>query len=107
MAAVAGGFTAVVAMPNTDPTTDSGKTVADMINRGAEVGLVDIVVAGALTGGREGVEMADFDSMYEAGARMFTDDGDSVADSGLLRRIMAYLLICRGPWSRSTVKTDR
>jgi dihydroorotase len=91
MAAVAGGFTAVVAMPNTDPTTDSGKTVADMLNRGAEVGLVDIVVAGALTGGREGVEMADFDSMYEAGARMFTDDGDSVADSGLLRRIMAYL----------------
>jgi dihydroorotase len=91
MAAVAGGFTAVVAMPNTDPSTDSGKTVADLLNRAAEVGMLDLVVAGALTGGREGVEMADFDSMYAVGVRMFTDDGASVADSGLLRRIMGYL----------------
>jgi dihydroorotase len=53
--------------------------------------MIDIAVAGALTRGREGLEMADFDSMYDAGVRMFTDDGDSVADSGLLRRIMAYL----------------
>ena len=60
-------------------------------HRAAEVGLVDVVVAGALTRGREGMEMADFDSMYESGVRMFTDDGDSVADAGLLRRIMAYL----------------
>lgn len=91
MAAVAGGFTAVVAMPNTDPPTDNVKTVTQTLNRAAEVGLVDIVVAGALTRGREGLEMADLDSMYEAGVRLFTDDGDSVADSGLLRRIMAYL----------------
>jgi len=91
MAAVAGGFTAVVTMPNTDPPTDNLKTATEILSRGAELGLVDIVVAGALTRGRGGLEMADFDSMYEAGVRMFTDDGDSVADSGLLRRIMAYL----------------
>lgn len=91
MAAVAGGFTAVVTMPNTDPPTDNLKTANEILSRGAELGLVDIVVAGALTRGRGGLEMADFDSMYEAGVRMFTDDGDSVADSGLLRRIMAYL----------------
>ena len=91
MAAAAGGFTAVIAMPNTDPSTDSVKTVVDILNRTAEVGVIDIAVAGALTRGREGLEMADFDSMYDAGVRMFTDDGDSVADSGLLRRIMAYL----------------
>ncbi len=91
LAAVAGGFTAVVAMPNTDPPTDNVKTVVDLLNRAAEVGLVDLVVAGALTRGREGLEMADFDSMYQAGVRMFTDDGDSVADSGLLRRIMTFL----------------
>jgi dihydroorotase len=78
-------------MPNTDPPTDNGKTVVDLVNRGVEIGIVDVVAAGALTRGREGLEMADFDSMYEAGVRMFTDDGDSVADAGLLRRIMAYL----------------
>ncbi|HLF60065.1 MAG TPA: dihydroorotase [Acidimicrobiia bacterium] len=91
LAAVAGGFTAVVAMPNSDPPTDNVKTATDILRRGAEVGLVDIQVAGALTRGREGLEMAEFDSMYEAGVRLFTDDGDSVADSGLLRRIMVYL----------------
>ncbi|MEX2251528.1 MAG: dihydroorotase [Acidimicrobiia bacterium] len=91
MSAVAGGFTAVVAMPNTDPPTDNVKAVTDILTRAAEVGLVDIVVAGALTRGRQGLEMADFDSMYEAGVRLFTDDGDPVSDSDLLRRIMAYL----------------
>ena len=91
MAAVAGGFTAVVAMPNTDPPIDNAKTVGEILERGAGVGLVDIVAGGALTRGREGLEMADFDSMYEAGVRLFTDDGDAVADSGLLRRIMTYL----------------
>ena len=91
MSAVAGGFTAVVAMPNTDPPIDNAKTVTEILERAAAVGLVDVVAAGALTRGREGLEMADFDSMYEAGARLFTDDGDAVADAGLLRRIMTYL----------------
>ncbi|HEY6629475.1 MAG TPA: dihydroorotase [Acidimicrobiia bacterium] len=91
MAAVAGGFTAIVAMPNTDPPMDNAKTVNAVMERAAALGLVDIVAAGALTMGREGLEMADLDSMYEAGVRLFTDDGDTVADSGLLRRIMTYL----------------
>jgi dihydroorotase len=90
-AAAAGGFTAVVAMPNTDPPTDDAKTAAAMRARGEEVGLVEVVVAGSLTRGRQGLEMADFDGMYREGVRIFTDDGDSVADSGLMRRIMAYL----------------
>ncbi len=91
MAAVAGGFTAIVAMPNTDPPMDNAKTVNEVTERAAALGFVDIMAAGALTKGREGLEMADFDSMYEAGVRLFTDDGDTVADSGLLRRIMTYL----------------
>lgn len=91
MASVAGGFTAIVAMPNTDPPMDNAKTVNEVMERAAALGLIDIVVAGALTMGREGLEMAELDSMYEAGVRLFTDDGDTVADSGLLRRIMIYL----------------
>ncbi len=90
-AAVAGGFTAIVAMPNTDPPMDNAKTVSEVMERAGVIGLADIVASGALTKGREGLEMADLDSMYEAGVRLFTDDGDTVADSGLLRRIMIYL----------------
>ncbi len=90
-AAAAGGFTAVVAMPNTDPPTDDGKTAAHLRARADEIGLVEVVVAGSLTKARQGIAMADFDAMYEIGVRFFTDDGDSVADAGLMRRIMAYL----------------
>jgi dihydroorotase len=91
MAAVAGGFTALVAMPNTDPPIDNAKTVTEILEIGAGVGLLDIVAAGSLTRGREGLEMSDLDAMHAAGVRIFTDDGDAVADSGLLRRIMTYL----------------
>ena len=90
-AAAAGGFTAVVAMPNTDPPVDDARMVARVRDRGLEVGLVEVVVAGSLSRGRKGMEMADLDSMYGAGVRFFTDDGDAVADAGLMRRIMAYL----------------
>ncbi|HEU5113038.1 MAG TPA: amidohydrolase family protein, partial [Acidimicrobiia bacterium] len=90
-AAAAGGFTAVVAMPNTHPPVDGGSSVIGASERAKTVDSVDIVVAGTLTKGRAGVEMADFDAMYEAGVRVFSDDGDSVPDAGLLRRVMAYL----------------
>ena len=90
-AAVAGGFTAIMAMPNTDPATDDANAVARIRDRASEVGLVEVVVAGSLSKERRGLEMADLDGMYGAGVRFFTDDGDSVADAGLMRRIMAYL----------------
>jgi len=89
--AAAGGFTAVVTMPNTDPPIDSGPRAVEAITRAGLVDSVDIAVAGALTKGRAGVEISDLDAMYEAGVRIFTDDGDSVPDGGLLRRIMSYL----------------
>jgi dihydroorotase len=90
-AAVAGGFTAIVAMPNTVPPVDSGTSAAFAIEQARAIDYLEIVVAGSLTKGRAGNEMAGFDAMYEAGVRVFSDDGDSVPDAGLLRRIMAYL----------------
>ena len=90
-AAAAGGFTAVVAMPNTEPPVDGGSSAIGASRASAGVDSVDIVVAGALTKGRAGKEMADFDAMYEVGVRVFSDDGDTVPDAGLLRRVMAYL----------------
>ena len=89
--AAAGGFTAVVAMPNTDPPVDSGSAAEAAMSRCANIEDVEIVTAGALTRGREGTEMADLQAMYEAGVRVFSDDGDSVPDAGLLRRIMTCL----------------
>lgn len=77
-AAAAGGFTAITAMPNTDPPLDDPKLVADIISRGEEVGLIEVGVAGAVTLGRAGEELAPLEDLYAAGARLFTDDGDCV-----------------------------
>ncbi|MGH8950022.1 MAG: dihydroorotase [Acidimicrobiia bacterium] len=90
-AAVAGGFTAVVTMPNTDPPVDGKASATAAVARGRAIAIIDLVVAGALTKGRVGAEMADFDAMYDAGVRVFTDDGDAVPQAGLLRSIMAYV----------------
>lgn len=90
-AAAAGGFTAVVAMPNTDPPVDDRTSALAAAERAAGATGVDVVPAGSLTKGRSGEDLADYDGMYEAGIRVFSDDGDSVPTAGLLRRAMAYL----------------
>jgi dihydroorotase len=90
-AAAAGGYTAVVAMPNTSPAIDAGHLARYVADRGREVGLVDVVPAGAISAGREGRRLAHLDELWSAGVRIFTDDGDTVADAGLLRRAMEYV----------------
>jgi dihydroorotase len=91
MAAASGGFTAVVAMPNTDPAIDAGHRARYLIDRGKKVGLCEVVPAGALTMGRTGESLSHLDELWSAGVRMFTDDGTSVADAGLLRLAMDYV----------------
>jgi dihydroorotase len=91
-AAASGGFTAVVSQPNTEPAIDSGHVARHVIGRGREIGLVDVTVAGAISLGRAGEHLAHLDDLWDAGARMFSDDGDTVADAGLLRRAMEYLV---------------
>ena len=90
-AAAAGGFTAVVAMPNTDPPIDMGHRARFVAEQGRRDGSCQVVPAGAITLGRLGVELAHLDELLEAGVRVFTDDGDTVTDAGLLRRAMEYL----------------
>jgi dihydroorotase len=90
-AAAAGGFTAVVVMPNTDPAVDAGHLARFVIDRGREEGLVEVAPAGAITMAREGKKLAHLDELWAAGVRIFSDDGDSVDDAGLLRRAMEYL----------------
>ncbi|MGI9666036.1 MAG: dihydroorotase [Acidimicrobiia bacterium] len=89
--AAAGGYTAIVAMPNTQPATDTGHLARHVKERGREVGLVDVVPSGALTLGRKGETMAHIDELWDAGVRLFTDDGDSVADASVLRLVMEYI----------------
>jgi len=102
-AAAAGGFTAVFAMPNTDPATDSGHVARYVSARGAEVGLVEVLPVGAITRGRAGKELAHLDELWAAGVRVFSDDGDVVADAGLLRQAMDYLAARGGVISQHAV----
>lgn len=102
-AAAAGGYTAVVVMPNTDPATDSGHLARFVADRGTEVGLVDVIPAGAISKGRAGLELAHLDELWAAGVRVFSDDGDVVADAGLLRRAMDYLAARGGVISQHAV----
>jgi dihydroorotase len=90
-AAAVGGYTAVVAMPNTDPVIDSGHLARYVADRGKQVGIVEVVPSGAITTARAGEKLAHLDELWAAGVTLFTDDGDSVADAGLLRRAMEYL----------------
>jgi len=90
-AAAAGGYTAVVAMPNTVPTVDNAQTATYVLERGRSVGSVAVHPAGAITLGQNGESMAHIDELWQAGVRMFTDDGTSVADSAVLRLAMEYV----------------
>ena len=88
-AAALGGYTAVVAMPNTDPAIDSAGVVREVQQLGSR-GLCDVHPAGAITVGRAGEALAPMAEMAELGVRVFTDDGTGVQDDGLMRRAMEY-----------------
>lgn len=90
-AAAAGGYTAVLAMPNTAPAIDTGHLARYVTDRGRDVGLVDVASSGCISVAREGRKLAHLDELWSAGVRVFTDDGDSVDDAGLLRRAMEYV----------------
>ncbi len=89
-AAALGGCTAVVCMPNTSPPLDDAAVVQSVLTRGREVGLCDVRAAGCITKGREGRELAPMGELYDAGVRIFTDDGDCVADATVMRRAFEY-----------------
>lgn len=93
-AAAAGGYTALCAMPNTDPVADTAAVVEKVWALGREKGLVEIVPAGALSRGLEGEQMADIGEMWRSPAkvRLFTDDGRGVQDALLVRRTMEYIV---------------
>jgi len=88
-AAALGGFTAVVAMPNTTPPLDDAKVVGAVLEQGRRAACL-VTVAGCITRGREGMELAPLGELHDLGVRVFTDDGDCVADANVMRRALEY-----------------
>ena len=89
-AAINGGITGVVAMPNTTPATDSGPMVKNVRDIAARTARIPVYVCGAITKGRQGEELAAIAAMKSAGAVMISDDGDPVENPQVLRRAMEY-----------------
>ncbi len=89
-AAVAGGFTQVCCMPNTNPVCDNAVVVSYIKYRQSQVNLCKINPVGAITRGLEGKAMADIGKMKKAGAVAISDDGKTVADTNVMRLAMEY-----------------
>lgn len=86
-AAVAGGVTSVLAMPNTDPTTDNGEVVKYILDK-AKSAKAKVYVAGSITKGLKSQEATNLDELKEAGAIALSDDGRPVEDTAMLRNAM-------------------
>jgi len=89
-AAINGGITGLVMMPNTSPSLDSGAAVAAVLESGRRNSRISIYTSGCVSKGREGQEMAGIDGMRSAGVKMLTDDGDTTLNPTLLYRAMQY-----------------
>jgi len=89
-AAVKGGFTTVLCMPNTSPAIDNA-SVVDLIKKESEkVGLLEIIPIGAITKSQQGKELSELAELKDAGCLAVSEDGMSVEDSHLLRRALEY-----------------
>lgn len=88
--AVAGGFTSVCAMPNTDPVNDNPAVTSFIVEQAAAVRLANVFPVGAITKGSKGEELAEMGEMKRAGIVAVTDDGHPVPSPGLMRRALEY-----------------
>ena len=87
-AAAHGGYTTIVAMPNTKPVADCPEVIHYVHDKAAEVGLTHVLQVGSVTKGMEGKELSDLSGMIKAGIPAISEDGKSVMDSGLYREAM-------------------
>ncbi len=105
-AAVAGGFTSVCAMPNTDPVTDNQAAVGFIVKQAAAAGAARVYPIAAISIGLKGEQLAEFGELIHAGAVGVSDDGHPVASSHLMRAALEYSLTfgipvadhCEDPW---------
>jgi dihydroorotase len=96
-AAAAGGYCAILAMPNTEPVVDDPATIRGLRARASTEAQVPVGFFAAITKGQAGEELAELGSLADAGAVGFTDDGRPVAAAGLMRRALQYNAITGRP----------
>lgn len=96
-AAVTGGFTAVACMANTDPVNDSAAVTEYICERAQAAKLARVYPIGAVSLGLRGERLAEIGEMREAGIVAISDDGEPVADSGLMRRALEYSVMFNLP----------
>ncbi|HET8656543.1 MAG TPA: dihydroorotase [Longimicrobiaceae bacterium] len=89
-AAVAGGITAVVAMPNTDPPIDNPAAVGFVLAEGLRSGAARVYPSGTITVGQKGEQLAEIGEMVDAGAVTITDDGRPVMNAAVMRMALEY-----------------
>jgi len=90
-AAVAGGFTSVCCMPNTQPTLDDDSRIEFVYRQAQRAGLANVYPIGAVTKGRDGKELAEIALMAASGAVGFSDDGVGVASAGVMAKALSYI----------------
>ncbi len=96
-AAAAGGYCAIVAMPNTEPVVDTASVLQALVERARDEAVVPTGFTAAISKGQRGEELTEMAELAEAGALAFTDDGRPVASAGLMRRALAYSAVADRP----------
>ncbi|HET7045855.1 MAG TPA: dihydroorotase [Gaiellaceae bacterium] len=96
-AAAAGGYCAILAMPNTDPVVDSATVLRSLVAQAHEQAEVPVGFFAAITRGQDGAELTEMGELADAGAAGFSDDGRPVCSPGLMRRALAYSAVARRP----------
>jgi dihydroorotase len=91
-AAAKGGFTTICCMPNTNPPLDNRTAIDYVMSIAASEGVVRVLPIGCISRGRKGEELADMKGLAQAGVVAFSDDGNTVIDSHLMRRAMEHSL---------------
>ncbi|MDY0003063.1 MAG: dihydroorotase [Polyangia bacterium] len=89
-AAVAGGFSAICCVPNTEPPNDSRAVTKLVMERAREAGRARVFPVAAATKGRKGKELTEMGELKEAGAVAVSDDGDPISEAGMMRRVLEY-----------------
>ncbi len=96
-AAAAGGYCAIVAMPNTEPVVDTAPVLLALLERAREEAVVPTGFTAAISRGQRGEELTEMAELAEVGALAFTDDGRPVSSAGLMRRALAYSAVAGRP----------
>jgi dihydroorotase len=89
-AAAAGGYCAILAMPNTDPVVDTAATLGSLVESARRDAVVSVGFLAAITRGQQGEQLTDMGELADLGAVAFSDDGVPVSSAGLMRRALQY-----------------